>query len=158
MHWNKLEISLNDTMHREFPYMDYWDWQRSALRPITTARLQYRPTLRGPQGRLVTEHRVSHGPNTHIWNAHLGITTDLLLALFAGVGEFSLVAAETMRLVVAQDVTLTGQRGVTAAASEMARVVLLVHGTCVFLRENELRRGGKEPRLVYRRRLVCDWQ
>ena len=83
-------------------------------------------------------------PLPDCWCTHLGVTANLLLALLAGVGEFGLVAGQTMGLLVAEDIALTSQRNVTTAASKMSCVVFLIHGTCIFLGKYELKRRDKK--------------
>lgn len=39
---------------------------------------------------------------------HLGVAANLLLTLLAGVGEFRFVAGQTVRLLISEDVALTG--------------------------------------------------
>lgn len=62
----------------------------------------------------------------------LGVDSDGFGALFAGVCEDLLVAADAVRVLVAQHVTLARQRLVALPAAEVARVPVLVHGFRVF--------------------------
>lgn len=69
----------------------------------------------------------------------LGVAANLLLTLFAGVRKFRLVAGQTMRLLVSEDVALTGQRYIATTTSKVACMVLLIHGTRIFFGKYEVK-------------------
>lgn len=68
----------------------------------------------------------------------LGVDADGLGALLARVSEHLLVAAHAVRVLVAQHVSLAGQRVVALPAAEVARVPVLVHGLRVLPGEDQL--------------------
>lgn len=66
----------------------------------------------------------------------LRIDADLFAALIACVGKHLLVAFDAVGVLVAQYITLTGQRLVALPAAEMTIVPVLAHRLCVFAGEN----------------------
>lgn len=68
----------------------------------------------------------------------LRVDTDGLVAFLAAVGEDALVALDAVRVLIAEDVALAGQRLVALPAAEVTAVPVLVHRLGVFATENKL--------------------
>jgi len=68
--------------------------------------------------------------------AYLGVDADGFVALLALVGEDGLVALDAVRVVIAQDVAMSGERFITLPAAEVAGMPVLVHRLCVFATKN----------------------
>lgn len=69
---------------------------------------------------------------------NLRVYADDLVALFANVGEDAFVALDAIRVVVSENISLTGQGLVTLPAGKMTAVPVLRHSFRVFSTENEL--------------------
>lgn len=67
---------------------------------------------------------------------HLRVDANDLAALLARIGEHVLVALDAVRMVVPDDVTLSGEALVALPATEVSGVPVLVHGFCVLATEN----------------------
>lgn len=67
---------------------------------------------------------------------YLGVNADGLVALFASVGEYALVALDAVWMLIAKHVALACQRLVALPAAEVAAVPVLVHRLGVFAAEN----------------------
>lgn len=72
-------------------------------------------------------------PNTL---TYLGVDANDLVALLARIGEHILVALDAVRMIVPDDVTLSGEALVALPAAEVSGVPVLVHGFCVLATEN----------------------
>eukprot|EP00914_Ancora_sagittata_P032073 GHVO01064998.1.p2 GENE.GHVO01064998.1~~GHVO01064998.1.p2 ORF type:complete len:197 (+),score=18.25 GHVO01064998.1:1064-1654(+) len=66
----------------------------------------------------------------------LGVGANRSLAFFARVGEEALVALDAVRMLLAQDVPVSGQVQVAVEATEVSAMPVLVHGACVFARKD----------------------
>lgn len=71
-----------------------------------------------------------------IGRRYLRVDSDDFVAFFAGIREYRFVAFNAVRVIVAEYVSLSGQRFVALPATEMRRVPILVHGFCEFAAEN----------------------
>jgi len=67
----------------------------------------------------------------------LGVDTDALGALVAGVGEDLLVTSHAVRMFIPQDVPLSGQRIVALPATEVTSMPVLVHGFRILTTEDQ---------------------
>ena len=68
--------------------------------------------------------------------SYLGVSADWCFAVLTRVGEEIFVALDAEGVFFAQDVPMSRQRHVTVPAGKMPGVPVLVHGFCVFSREN----------------------
>lgn len=68
----------------------------------------------------------------------LRVDTDDGVTVLAGVGKHGLVALDAVRMVILQDISLTGQGVVALPAAEVTRVPVFRHGLRVLPAENEL--------------------
>lgn len=71
-------------------------------------------------------------------SSYLGVDADDAVAVVAVVGEDGLVALDAVRMLVAQNVALPGQRLVALPATEVAQVPILGHGFRVLSAKNQL--------------------
>jgi len=71
----------------------------------------------------------------------LGVDSDGLGALVAGVGEYLLVTSHAIGMFIAEDVSLTGQGVITLPTAEVSRVPILIHGFSVFPTEDQRKMG-----------------
>jgi len=67
---------------------------------------------------------------------YLRVDANDLVALLARIGEHVLVALDAVRMIVPDDVTLSGEALVALPAAEVSGVPVLVHGFCVLATEN----------------------
>ena len=72
----------------------------------------------------------------HYTLTYLRIDADNTVAIVAAVGENSLVAFDTIRVLVTQNVALARQRLVALPAAKMTQVPILGHGFRVLATEN----------------------
>lgn len=69
-------------------------------------------------------------------HSHLGVDSNDLAAILAGVGEHRLVALDAVRVVILEDVALAGQAVIALPAAEVARMPVFGHRLRVFSTEN----------------------
>lgn len=74
---------------------------------------------------------------------YLGVDSNDLVALFAAIGEDTLVALDAIRVVITQHVALARQGLVALPAAEVPRMPVLVHGLGVLAAENQLEKTHK---------------
>lgn len=82
---------------------------------------------------------------------YLRVDADGLVALFAAVGEDAFVALDAVRVLIAEDIALAGERLVALPAAEVAAVPVLVHRLGVFATENKLWTNGYGKEIVLRK-------
>ena len=70
--------------------------------------------------------------------AYLGVTAYGNLTFLTGIGEKVLVALDTVRVLISQNVTMPREGHVTIEAAEVPTVPVLIHGFGVFSRKNKL--------------------
>jgi hypothetical protein len=77
---------------------------------------------------------------------YLGVDSNQRAALLASVGKHALVALDAVGMLIAQNVTLTGQTLVAVPAAKVTRMPVLRHRLCVLATENQLRMREKEKK------------